>query len=101
MRVILDLVTVSFLLTYMARPMQLFGLAGLVSGGIGFLMGLYLTILKLFTGADIGSRPLLSLAILLMILGVQFLVMGLLGELQIRTYFEVQDKPIYAIRTEE
>ncbi len=46
-RVILDLVTVSFLLTYMARPMQLFGLAGLVSGGIGFLMGLYLTILKL------------------------------------------------------
>ena len=100
-RVILDLVTVSFLLTYMARPMQLFGLAGLISGGLGFLIGLYLTLLKLFTGADIGSRPLLSLAILLMILGVQFVVMGLLGELQIRTYFEVQDKPIYTIRAEE
>jgi glycosyltransferase involved in cell wall biosynthesis len=100
-RVILDLVTVSFLLTYMARPMQLFGLAGLISGGLGFLIGLYLTLLKIFTGADIGSRPLLSLAILLMILGVQFVVMGLLGELQIRTYFEVQDKPIYAIRAEE
>jgi glycosyltransferase involved in cell wall biosynthesis len=100
-RVILDLVTVSFLLTYMSRPMQLFGLAGLISGGLGFLIGLYLSLLKLFTGVDIGSRPLLSMAILLMILGVQFLVMGLLGELQIRTYFEVQDKPIYAIRAEE
>jgi glycosyltransferase involved in cell wall biosynthesis len=100
-RVILDLVTVSFLLSYMARPMQLFGLAGLVSGGLGFLLGLYLTLLKLFTGVDIGSRPLLSLAILLMILGVQFVVMGLLGELQIRTYYEVQEKPIYFIRAEE
>jgi hypothetical protein len=85
----------------MARPMQLFGLAGLVSGGLGFLLGLYLTLLKLFTGVDIGSRPLLSLAILLMILGVQFVVMGLLGELQIRTYYEVQEKPIYFIRAEE
>jgi hypothetical protein len=85
----------------MARPMQLFGLAGLISGGLGFVLGLYLTLIKIFTGADIGSRPLLSLAILLMILGVQFVVMGLLGELQIRTYFEVQDKPIYAIRAEE
>lgn len=100
-RVVLDLLTVSFLLSYMARPMQLFGLAGLVSGGIGFGLGLYLAIYKLVTGADIGNRPLLSLAILLMILGGQFLVMGLLGELQARTYFEVQNKPIYTIRREE
>ncbi len=100
-RVVLDLLTVSFLLTYMARPMQLFGLAGLVSGGVGFALGLYLSLLKLLTNADIGQRPLLSLAILLMILGVQFLVMGLLGELLIRTYYEVQDKPVYYIRKEE
>jgi glycosyltransferase involved in cell wall biosynthesis len=100
-RVILDLLTVSFLLTYLARPMQLFGLAGLISGGLGFLIALYLAMVKLIQDVDIGSRPLLSLAILLMIIGVQFLVMGLLGELQIRTYFEVQDKPIYMIRTEE
>ncbi len=100
-RVILDLVTVSFLLSYMGRPMQLFGLAGLASGGIGFLVALYLALFKIFTGADIGNRPLLSLAILLMILGAQFLVMGLLGELQARTYYEVQDKPVYAIRIEE
>ncbi|MGC9520788.1 MAG: glycosyltransferase family 2 protein [Anaerolineae bacterium] len=100
-RVILDLLTVSFLLSYMGRPMQLFGLAGLVSGGIGFGLALYLALYKLITGADIGDRPLLSLAILLMILGAQFLVMGLLGELQARTYFEVQNKPIYTIRREE
>ena len=100
-RVILDLVTVSFLLSYMARPMQLFGLAGLVSGGVGFALGLYLAILKVATGANIGNRPLLSAAVLLMMLGAQFLVMGLLGELQARTYFEVQNKPIYVIRREE
>ena len=100
-RVILDLLTVAFLLTYLGRPMQLFGLAGLTSGGVGFALAFYLSLFKLITGEDIGSRPLLSLAILLMILGVQFLVMGLLGELQIRTYYEVQDKPIYMIRSEE
>jgi len=100
-RVVLDLLTVSFLLTYLARPMQLFGLAGLISGGLGFLMALYLALVKIIRGVDIGSRPLLSLAILLIIIGVQFLVMGLLGELQIRTYFEVQDKSTYMIRAEE
>ncbi len=100
-RVVLDLVTIIFLLSYLARPMQLFGLAGLISGGVGFAMALYLTLLKVVAGADIGSRPLLSLAILLMILGVQFLVMGLLGEIQARTDFEVQNKPIYVIRSEE
>jgi glycosyltransferase involved in cell wall biosynthesis len=100
-RVILDLLTITFLLNYMARPMQFFGLAGLASGGVGVLLGLYLTLLKLLTGADIGTRPLLLLAILLMILGVQFVMMGLLGELLSRTYFEVQGKTIYMIRAEE
>lgn len=100
-RVILDLLTITFLLNYVARPMQFFGLAGLASGGIGFLLGLYLTLLKLLTGVDIGTRPLLLLAILLIILGVQFVMMGLLGELLSRTYFEVQDKTIYMIRAEE
>ena len=100
-RVILDLLTITFLLNYLPRPMQLFGLAGLASGGAGFMLGLYLTLLKVFTGADIGNRPLLLLAILLIILGVQLLMMGLLGELLSRTYFEVQEKTIYMIRDEE
>jgi len=100
-RVVLDLLTITFLLNYMARPMQFFGLAGLASGGVGFLLGLYLTFLKLIIGLPIGDRPLLLLAILLMILGVQFAMMGLLGELLSRTYFEVQKKTIYMIRAEE
>ncbi len=100
-RVFLDLFTVYFLLNYMGRPIQLFGLAGLLSGGAGVLLGLYLTFYKFITGADIGTRPLLWLAVLLIIVGVQFTMMGLLGELLIRTYYEVQDKPIYFIRAEE
>jgi glycosyltransferase involved in cell wall biosynthesis len=100
-RVLLDLFTIYFLLNYLARPMQLFGLAGLLSGGLGFLLGLYLTVLKFLTGADIGTRPLLWLAVLLITIGVQFVMLGLLGEILIRTYYEVQDKPIYVIRAEE
>lgn len=100
-RVLLDLFTVYFLLNYLARPMQLFGLVGLVSSGTGFLIGLYLTLLKLITQVDIGHRPLLQLAVMLIIIGVQFIMMGLLGETLIRTYYEVQDKPIYFVRKEE
>jgi glycosyltransferase involved in cell wall biosynthesis len=100
-RVFLDLFTVYFLLNFLGRPMQLFGLAGIASAGVGFLLGLYLTLLKLITGADIGNRPLLWLAVLLLIIGVQFLMMGLLGEILIRTYYEAQDKTIYMIREEE
>ena len=56
-RVILDLLTITFLLNYLVRPMQFFGLAGLLSGGVGFILALYLTLLKLLTGADIGPGP--------------------------------------------
>jgi glycosyltransferase involved in cell wall biosynthesis len=102
-RVILDLLTVTFLLSYGARPMQLFGVLGLVSAGLGAVFGLYLVWLKILYGYryQIGDRPLLMLAILLVIIGVQFLMMGLLGEIVIRTYHEAQDKPIYFIRSVE
>jgi glycosyltransferase involved in cell wall biosynthesis len=102
-RVILDLFTVSFLLSYGARPMQLFGLLGLISGGLGVILNLYLASLKLIHGYryQIGDRPLLMLAVLLVIIGVQFLMMGLLGEMVIRTYHEAQNKPIYYIRSVE
>ncbi len=102
-RVILDLLTVTFLLSYGGRPMQLFGLLGLVSGGIGVLLNLYLASLKLIYGYryQIGDRPLLMLAVLLVIIGVQFLMMGLLGEIVTRTYHETQDKSIYHIRSIE
>jgi glycosyltransferase involved in cell wall biosynthesis len=97
-RVFLDLLTLSFMLNYSTRPIHIFGGLGLLSFAIGGLLGLYLTGVKLLGGQDIGGRPLLLLAILLVILGVQFMSMGFLGELVVRTYHEAQDKPIYAVR---
>ncbi|OGO05669.1 MAG: glycosyl transferase [Chloroflexi bacterium RBG_13_56_8] len=97
-RVLLDLFTVSFLLNYAVKPMQIFGRWGLLSTFIGFAIALYLTLLKIFTETSLADRPLLWLAILLIIVGIQFISMGLLGELVVRTYHETQNKPIYAIR---
>ena len=97
-RVILDLLTVKFLLSYATRPLHIFGLAGLLSGAIGFLMALYLSVQKALYGVDIGGRPLLLLAVLLIVIGCQFIIMGLLGEMLARTYHESQNKPIYAIK---
>jgi len=97
-RVILDLLTVKFLLSYATRPLHIFGLVGLISGALGFLIAVYLTIGKIFYQLDIAGRPLLLLAVLLIVIGFQFITMGLLGEMLARTYHESQDKPIYVIK---
>ena len=97
-RVFLDLITVRFILSYSTRPLQIFGGAGLLMGVGGVLIGLYLTYVKLFLGQNIGDRPLLILAVLLMILAVQMVSIGLVAEIVIRTYHESQQKPIYMIR---
>ncbi len=97
-RVILDLITVKFLLSFSTRPIQFFGLLGIISGGVGGLIGLYLSIIKYVFNQSIGGRPLLMLAVLLILIGVQFVSMGLLGELMARTYHETQGKRIYWIR---
>lgn len=97
-RVILDLVTVKFLLSYSTRPIQVFGLAGILSGGIGFFIALIMTIQRQFFGKPMADRPLLFLAVLLIFIGFQFITIGLLAELQARTYHESQDKPIYYVR---
>ncbi|MCD6290271.1 MAG: glycosyltransferase family 2 protein [Anaerolineae bacterium] len=99
-KVFLDLLTVRFLLSYSTRPIHIFGSMGLLLSGLGVLIGLYLTFEKLVLGQDIGTRPLLLLSVLLVILGVQMISMGLLGEVMVRTYFEAQDKPIYVVREE-
>ncbi len=98
-RVVLDLMTVKFLLSYATRPIQVFGLLGFLSGGIGFMIALILTIQRQFFGIPMGNRPMLLLAVLLLFMGMQFISMGLLGELQARTYHESQQKPIYVVRT--
>ncbi|MCB0329499.1 MAG: glycosyltransferase family 2 protein [Bdellovibrionales bacterium] len=98
LRVLLDLLTVKFLLGYSKRPIHLFGAIGLASGAAGFLLLSYMTIEKLIFQVPMGTRPLLLLGVLLLILGVQFLVFGLLAEVLARTYHESQEKPIYNIR---
>lgn len=97
-RVILDLLTVKFLLSYATRPIQVFGLVGVVSGGIGFLLALLLTIQRQFFGVPMGDRPLLFLAVLLIFIGIQFISLGLIAELQARTYHESQNKPVYHVK---
>ncbi len=97
-RVLLDIITVRFMLDYGTRPLQIFGRAGLLSAGVGLLFGIYLTFVKLVLGQNIGSRPLLLLAVLLVILGVQLVSMGLIAEMVMRVYHEAQNKPIYVIR---
>jgi glycosyltransferase involved in cell wall biosynthesis len=97
-RVILDLITVKFLLRFSSKPLQFFGPIGLVSGVAGFLISLFLTIEKLVYQIPMSDRPLLLLGILLIFTGLQFITVGLVAELVTRTYYETQDKPIYAVR---
>ena len=97
-KVVLDLLTVKFLLDYATRPIQIFGLLGMLCLSVGTALGVYLSTLKLVFHQAIGDRPLLLLAILLMVLGVQLITMGLLGEMVVRTYHEAQDKPIYMLK---
>ncbi|MFT7525104.1 MAG: glycosyltransferase involved in cell wall biosynthesis [Arenicella sp.] len=97
-RVILDLITVKFLLRYHARPLHFFGMPGLLMGGVGGAILSYLTISRLFFDMPLSDRPILIFAFILVIIGIQFILFGLIGEMQTRTYYESQDKPIYHVR---
>ena len=97
-RVTLDLITVKFLLSYSTRPLQMFGPPGLVMGAAGTAITGYLGYVRLVVGEPIGDRPLLLFGILLAFFGMQLLTLGLLAELQTRTYHESQGKPIYFVR---
>jgi hypothetical protein len=101
LHVILDLITVKFLLSFATKPIQVFGMLGMAAVGAGGAIGAYLTAIKLFFGAQIGGRPLLFLAVLLIVVGVQFVVMGLLGEMLARIYHESQQKRIYIVKRVE
>ncbi|HEX9453397.1 MAG TPA: glycosyltransferase, partial [Candidatus Binatia bacterium] len=97
LRVVLDLLTVKFLISYSTRPAHVFGPIGFVSGFAGFAIALSLTVQKLVYNEPIGGRPLLLLAILLIFIGIQFITMGLLGEMLARTYHESQDRAVYVV----
>ncbi len=96
-KVILDLITVRFMMLYSTKPMQIFGLMGIISGLAGFFIAAYLSI-QWFMGVGLAERPLLLLAIVLIIVGAQFVSMGLLGEMMVRIYHETQNKPTYSIK---
>jgi glycosyltransferase involved in cell wall biosynthesis len=97
-RVLLDLITVKFCLTSLTKPLQFFGVLGLLTSGVGMGTCLYLASMKLFWGQPLADRPFLLLGILLLVIGVQFLCVGILAEIQIRTYHEASQRPVYAIR---
>jgi glycosyltransferase involved in cell wall biosynthesis len=97
-RVMLDLLTVKFLLSYSTRPLQIFGLVGGAMGLLGAIVTGYLAYERLFAYQSIANRPLLLFGILLIFTGIQLITLGLLAELQSRTYHESQNKPIYVIR---
>src|SRR5215475_6987342 len=99
-RIFLDLLIVKFLLDYSTRPLQFFGLVGLLSMGTGILLGFLLLVEKLYFHFSIMQQhgPLLLLGVALLVSGAQFVSMGLLGEMLARTYYESQNKPIYALR---
>lgn len=100
-RVLLDLFTVKFFMTYGTRPAHLFGLFGLLFGAVGFVILSYLAFIRLFADQAIGSRPLLFFGGLSFLTGILLVNFGLMAELLMRTYHESQNKPIYVLKTEE
>ncbi|OGC47460.1 hypothetical protein A2886_03490 [candidate division WWE3 bacterium RIFCSPHIGHO2_01_FULL_42_13] len=102
-KVLLDILTLTFMLYFAKKPFsmmpgRLFGFTGFIVTSIGGVLSLYLAYLKFFMGESIGSRPLFIMAVLLIIVGLQSMMMGLLGELLLRIYFESGERKSYVIR---
>lgn len=97
LRVVLDLLTVRFLYSYSTRPSHVFGSIGLGSGFLGSLIGLFLVAQNYLFAREVSGRPLMFLSFLLIFLGIQFIAIGLLGELLARTYHESQDRSVFVI----
>lgn len=97
-KVILDLLTVVFLRRFLTRPLHVFGRAGILFLVTGAVISAWLTVEKLAMGHNIGQRPLLMLGILLILTGIQLISTGLIAEIQVRTYFESQNKQIFKVR---
>lgn len=96
-KVMSDLILMVFMRKYMQKPMHLFGPIGFFSFGLGVIINIYLLILKLM-GNDIGGKPLLILGLILLLGGIQFITIGIVADINVRTYFESQNKKTYTIR---
>ena len=97
-KVILDVITLKFLLSYSQSPIQIFGLVGLFSGLFGFIVTAYLIIMRLFFNQPLADRPLFILSIFMIFIGVQLITIGLLAEVLIRVYHKVQNRSTYVIK---
>jgi len=97
-KVILDLITIQFFQRFLKYPMRVFGSVGMLFLGIGTLVGLYLSYIKIVFGESIGGRPLLLFAVMLFLTGVQLIGLGILGEILARIYFDAGKKRPYAIK---
>ena len=98
LKVVFDLMTIKFMASYQTKPIYVFGSFGMLAFAISVLSGLYAVFLKIFHKADFVQTPLPILSIVMFAVGVQFLLMGLLAEMLVRTYHESQAKTIYAVR---
>ena len=96
-KVMSDLVLMVFMRRYMQKPMHLFGTMGFISLGLGLLINLYLLVWKIL-GHDIWNRPLLILGLILVLGGIQLITIGILAEINVRTYYESQNKKTYMVR---
>ena len=97
-RVVLDLITVKFLMTYSTKPMQIFGKVGALFLFIGGIAGTLTVYDKLMYGLSANRNGWMLICMLFFLAGMQFISMGLIGEINVRTYYESQNKPIYTIR---
>jgi glycosyltransferase involved in cell wall biosynthesis len=97
-RVIIDLISIKFLLSFSYRPLQIFGGLGILMMGCGFLSGLYLTYVKYILKEAIGGRPLLFFTVLVIFLGFQLITLGLIAEMLTRVYHEGLNKNVYSVR---
>lgn len=98
LKVVFDLMTIKFMASYQTKPIYVFGSFGMLAFAISLIAGLYAVFLKIFHKADFVQTPLPVLTIVMFAVGVQFLLMGLLAEMLVRTYHESQAKAIYAVR---
>jgi hypothetical protein len=96
-KVMADLILMVFFRKYLQKPMHLFGTIGFVSLGLGILINLYLLIVKIM-GHDIWNRPLLILGLILLLGGIQLITIGIIADINVRTYFESQNKKTYTVR---
>jgi dolichol-phosphate mannosyltransferase len=97
-KVVFDLITIKFMASYQTKPIYVFGSFGMLAFVISLLSGFYALVLKFWHKADFVQTPLPVLCIVMFAVGIQFLLMGLLAEMLVRTYHESQSKAIYAVR---